>query len=121
MHLDAATGMPWLEVANPYLDTSVTAHELGHGLHYHQKTWTPPAAETTTRRDTSSPTSPTTRTNFVGLGCDVLRQLMVRCSPKFNKTSLHTLQHASTGASSASVVGKSQACMAYLDIGHRQA
>ncbi|GKT58382.1 dockerin type 1 [Colletotrichum tofieldiae] len=39
MHSDAATGMAWLEIANPYLVTPVTAHELGHGLHYHQKTW----------------------------------------------------------------------------------
>ncbi|KAL0940533.1 dockerin type 1 [Colletotrichum truncatum] len=39
MHSDFATGMAWLEVANPYLVTPVTIHEFGHGLHYHQKTW----------------------------------------------------------------------------------
>ncbi|KAF6803166.1 dockerin type 1 [Colletotrichum sojae] len=40
MHSDGAAGMAWLEVANPYLvNPSVTVHEFGHGLHYHQKTW----------------------------------------------------------------------------------
>ncbi|KAM0329219.1 hypothetical protein ACHAQA_004519 [Verticillium albo-atrum] len=40
MHSDGATGMAWLEVANPYLvNPSVTVHEFGHGLHYHQQTW----------------------------------------------------------------------------------
>ncbi|TQN67783.1 hypothetical protein CSHISOI_07655 [Colletotrichum shisoi] len=39
MHSDAATGMAWLEIVNPHLVTSVTVHEFGHGLHYHQQTW----------------------------------------------------------------------------------
>ncbi|EGX51171.1 hypothetical protein AOL_s00054g547 [Orbilia oligospora ATCC 24927] len=40
MHADYATGMAWLEVVHQYLTIpGVTVHELGHGMHYHEKTW----------------------------------------------------------------------------------
>ncbi|KAJ3528830.1 hypothetical protein NM208_g10025 [Fusarium decemcellulare] len=41
MHSDYETGLAWLEVVNEYLAVpGVTVHEYGHGMHYHQKTWT---------------------------------------------------------------------------------
>ncbi|KAL1864999.1 hypothetical protein Daus18300_007346 [Diaporthe australafricana] len=40
MHSEAGPGAGWLEVVSDYLATpTVTVHEYGHALHYHQKTW----------------------------------------------------------------------------------
>lgn len=40
MHSEVGPGAGWLEVVSDYLATpTVTVHEYGHALHYHQKTW----------------------------------------------------------------------------------
>ncbi|KAK2035291.1 hypothetical protein LX32DRAFT_708250 [Colletotrichum zoysiae] len=40
MHSEAESGAGWVEVVDRYLaDPSITVHEYGHALHYHQRTW----------------------------------------------------------------------------------
>lgn len=57
---------------------------------------------------------------FVGLGRNVMHQLMVQYAPGSNETPLHTLQRVSTTTSVAKIVSKYWARMAYIDIGHPQ-